>query len=55
MRYMFFINPKAGKGKLQKKIINEINQYFEKNGGDYKIFVTEYRGQATRLPRARLR
>lgn len=49
MRYMFFINPKAGKGKLQKKIINEINQYFEKNGGDYKIFVTEYRGQATEI------
>lgn len=49
MRYLFFINPKAGKGKLQEKIINEINAYFKNNGGDYRIIVTEYRGQATEI------
>ena len=49
MRYLFFINPKAGKGKLQEKIINEIDAYFEENGGDYRIIVTEYRGQATEI------
>lgn len=49
MRYLFFINPKAGKGRLQEKITDSINAYFNKNGGDYRIIVTEYRGQATEI------
>ncbi len=49
MRYLFFINPKAGKGKLQGKIKPQIDAYFKENGGEYKIIVTEYKGQATEI------
>lgn len=49
MRYLFFINPKAGKGKLQKNIKSSIDEYFKENGGDYEIIVTEYKGQATEI------
>lgn len=49
MRYLFFINPKAGKGKLQEEIKSQINAYFKENGGEYRIIVTEYKGQATEI------
>ena len=55
MRYMFFINPKAGKGKLQKKIINEINQYFEKTVATTKFLSQSIVVRQPRLLRARLR
>jgi len=49
MRYVFFINPTAGKGKVQKGVISQIKDYFAQNGGEYKIIVTEYKGQAEEL------
>lgn len=37
MRYLFFINPLAGKGKQQQEIISAIETYFDEHGGDYRI------------------
>ncbi|MBR4072779.1 MAG: diacylglycerol kinase family lipid kinase, partial [Clostridia bacterium] len=51
MRYVFFVNPTAGKGKKQDGIISAINDYFSKNGGNFKIVVTEYKSQAESLAR----
>lgn len=51
MRYIFFINPTAGKGKAQKGIISKIEEYFGRSGKDYKIIVTEYKGYAEKLAR----
>ena len=49
MRYLFFINPVAGKGKGQEKIAESIKNYFKENGGDYRIIVTEHKGHAQKL------
>ncbi len=51
MRYVFFINPAAGKGKQQKKIRQNVEEYFAQNGGEYSLFVTECPGEAQRLSR----
>ena len=47
MRYIFYINPAAGKGKEQQVIIDSINEYFSKREEDYKIYITEAIGDAT--------
>jgi hypothetical protein len=31
MKYVFIINPTAGKGKVQEPFANSIKEYFEKN------------------------
>ncbi len=49
MRYLFFINPVAGKGKGKELIAESVKNYFNENGGDYKIIVTEYKGHAKEL------
>lgn len=46
MRYVFIVNPTAGKGNLQEKIINRINNYFAAHEGSYKIKITQCRGDA---------
>ncbi len=51
MKYLFFINPVAGKGNLQKNIANEIEKYFEDNGGEYHIYITTFKGEAKQLAR----
>lgn len=51
MRHLFFINPAAGKGKIQESVINDIKSYFSKNGGEYEIIMTEYQGHAEELSR----
>ncbi len=38
MRYIFFVNPTAGRGRAQEKIKQSINDYFAANGGEYKIY-----------------
>lgn len=43
MRYVFYINPMAGKGKLQDDIINNIKEYFADKELEYKIHVTKSR------------
>lgn len=37
MRYVFYINPLAGKGNAQEDIIKSINDYFSDKAYDYKI------------------
>lgn len=49
MRYVFFVNPKAGKGTQQDKIIAEINEYFANTDEDFHIYITRFRGDALKL------
>lgn len=49
MRYVFILNPAAGKGKEQKRIINAINSYFSQFGGVYKIIQTTCKNEATAI------
>lgn len=51
MKYIFFVNPKAGKGKAQKGIISAIEEYFGKCDKEYKIVITEYKGHAEEVAR----
>lgn len=51
MKYVFFVNPTAGKGKEQKGIISSIEEYFSNNGGEYEIVNTEYCGHAEEVSR----
>ncbi len=46
MRYVFYINPTAGKGNAQQKIINSINEYFADYPADFKIHITKFEGDA---------
>lgn len=46
MRYIYIINPAAGKGKGPDILMPKIKKYF-KNGDNYKIYVTEKAGDAT--------
>lgn len=41
MRYVFLINPIAGKGKGPETLTPAIHKYFEKSDADYKILLTE--------------
>ena len=40
MKYIFIINPTAGKGKVQSLFAEKVNEYFKENDGDYEIFYT---------------
>ncbi len=44
MKYVFIVNPVAGKGNLQKLLIPRIKTYFEEHPGEYEIHVTTSRG-----------
>ena len=50
MRYVYIINPAAGKGKGPDILIPKIKSFF-KNAEQYKIYVTEKAGQATEIAR----
>lgn len=52
MRYVFFINPTAGKGKAQETLIPAIHNYFEETSLEYKVIVTENEGDAERIARS---
>lgn len=43
MKYVFIINPTAGKRKAQEPFANSVKEYFEKNGGEYEIYYTTSR------------
>lgn len=49
MRYVFIINPVAGKGNIQKELFEKINAYFLNKNADYAVYVTEYKGEATEI------
>lgn len=46
MKYVFIINPTAGKGKLQAPFVESVKEYFDKSGGEYEIFYTSKQGEA---------
>lgn len=46
MKYVFIINPAAGKGKIQEPFANAVKEYFDANGGEYEIFYTSAQGEA---------
>ncbi len=46
MRYVFYINPAAGKGTAQENIINSIEEYFSNKNDDFKIHITSAVGDA---------
>ncbi len=46
MRYVFYVNPAAGKGTAQENIINSINEYFSNKNEDFKIHITSAIGDA---------
>ncbi len=46
MKYIFYINPVAGKGKAQDKIIDSIKSYFADKNEDVKIHITTSIGDA---------
>ncbi len=48
MRYVFIVNPVAGKGKGPATVVPKINEYF-KNGEDYTVYVTSYKGEAREI------
>lgn len=49
MRHIFIINPVAGKNARATKYIPEIENYFSTHTGEYKIYITEERNQATSI------
>lgn len=46
MRYVFYVNPQAGKGTLQQGIIDSIKKYFSDKSENLKIHITESMGDA---------
>ncbi len=46
MRYVFYINPAAGKGNSQENIIKSIKDYFANKSDEFKIHVTTSIGDA---------
>lgn len=46
MKYVFIINPTAGKGKIQVSFAESVEKYFSQNGGEYEIFYTSKQGEA---------
>ena len=43
MKYVFIINPTAGKGKVQEPFANSIKEYFEKNLNSDNVFFASIR------------
>ncbi len=52
MRYVFFINPVAGKGKGPEMLVPAIDEYFKGRDEDYSIIITEAAGDAKNKARA---
>ena len=46
MRYVFYVNPVAGKGDSQEGIINSIKNYFADKKEEFKIHITKATGDA---------
>ncbi|MCR5041092.1 MAG: diacylglycerol kinase family lipid kinase [Clostridia bacterium] len=53
MLHSFIINPNAGKGKVQGRLVADINSYCAAHGVDYEIYVTKCAGDGTRYVRER--
>ena len=48
MRYVFIVNPVAGKGKGPDTVVPKINEYF-KNADNYNVYITTYKGEAREI------
>lgn len=48
MRYVFYVNPTAGKGDVQEGIIESIKNYFADKTEDFKIHITKSKDDAKR-------
>lgn len=51
MRYLFFVNPAAGKGVVQKRLLSQIEEFFAEKVREYKIYVTRFAGDAEQIAR----
>ena len=47
LKYLFIINPKSGKGKAEKTLVPLVEDYFNKNKGNYEIILTSKIREAT--------
>ncbi len=52
MRYVFYVNPVAGKGNAQEGIINSIKNYFKEKAEEFKIHITTSKGDALKSAKA---
>ncbi len=52
MRYVFFVNPAAGKNDAYMKIIPQIEEYLNQNGAEYKIVFSSAKGDIQQKARA---
>lgn len=52
MKYVFIINPVAGKGKVQAPFAKQVEEYFKNNGGEYEIYYTSARGEARKYSKS---
>lgn len=46
MKYVFVINPVAGKREKQTHFAKAVEEYFSKNGGEYELYHTKCQGDA---------
>lgn len=46
MRYVFIVNPIAGKGIAVQTVVPMVEKYFENSNHNYKIYVTKHAGEA---------
>ncbi|OJU15413.1 MAG: hypothetical protein BGN88_07865, partial [Clostridiales bacterium 43-6] len=51
MRYLFVVNPVAGKGDGVSKIVPLVERYFKDKGGNYAVVVTKTAHEATYIVR----
>lgn len=54
MHHLFIINPAAGRNNTHK-IIDYINEYFNKDSSEYTIVLTRYRGHAAEIVKENLK
>ncbi len=52
MRYVFYVNPVAGKGNTQEGIINSIKDFFKEKKESFKIHITKSKGDALQSAKA---
>ena len=52
MKHIFFINPTAGKGKLQNGIISRIKDYFSDKKTKFEIYITKFHGDAEKTAKS---
>lgn len=51
MKYLFFVNPKAGKVNAQEKVIANIKNFFRSAKKEYEIHLTRFKGDAEEVAR----